>query len=106
MVGTLSRQTDRRARTHRVQRGPTRVLRGGRTREIWRDLLVRGVHFASEAEGRFMFDYQARKTFGISGDEFLARYDAGEYNDLTDMDEIHKVNRQVMLMPAVRRIRA
>ena len=60
----------------------------------------------SETEGRHMFDSQARQNFGISGEEFLRRFDAGEYDGITDFDEIHKFNRMVMLMPFVRRIRA
>ena len=103
MVDTLSRQTGRHARTGHVHRGPTRVLCGGRTREAWRYSPYRPF-FLTPSEGRHLFDVHAGKNFGISGDEFLARYDAGEYDDLTDMDEIHKFNRMVMLMPAVRRI--
>lgn len=33
-----------------------------------------------EAEGRAMFDQAARKALGISGPEFLARWDAGAYS--------------------------
>lgn len=106
MVTTPTRQRTRRARTGPIHRGPTRVLRGGRTREIWRDLIVPGVHFTSEKEGSFLFDCRARTELGISGDEFLKRLDAGEYDAITDMDEIHKVNRVIMLMPFVRRITA
>ena len=104
MISTLSPRTLRRVRTGRVQRGPTRVLRGGRMRQAWRYSPYRP-YYLTPSEGRHMFDFQARKTFGISGDEFLARYDAGAYDELTDMDEIHKFNRMVMLMPSVRRMR-
>jgi hypothetical protein len=57
-------------------------------------------------EGRIIFDTHARKTLGISGEEFLRRYDAGEYQGLTDPDEYHKINRLVMMMPSVRRVPA
>jgi hypothetical protein len=103
MVSTLSRQLHGRARTGRIKRGATRVLRGGRTREAWRYSPYRPLYL-TPSEGRHMFDFQARKIYGISGDEFLARFDAGYYDDLTDMDEIHKFNRMVMMMPAVRRM--
>lgn len=106
MVVASPPRTAKRARTGPIHRGRTRVLRGGRMREIWRDLMVPGVHFASEKEGKYLFDVQARKNFGISGEEFLARFDAGEYDAITDMDEIHRFNRMVMLMSFVRRIPA
>ncbi|HUG62166.1 MAG TPA: hypothetical protein VMP03_09980 [Methylomirabilota bacterium] len=106
MVAILTRQRTKRPRTGPILRGRTRVLRGGRAREIWRDLIVPGVHFMSEKEGRYLFDVQARKNFGISGEEFLARFDAGEYDAITDMDEIHRFNRMVMMMSFVRRIPA
>jgi hypothetical protein len=38
----------------------------------------------SQDEGRELFDYQARKLLGISGEEFLRRWDAGEYCGLAD----------------------
>ncbi len=35
-------------------------------------------------EGREMLDRQARKYLGISGDEFIERWDAGFYDDPDD----------------------
>lgn len=32
-------------------------------------------------EGQELFDRRARKLLGISGEEFLQRWDAGEYSD-------------------------
>ena len=45
---------------------------------------VEGVRFLSREEGRAFFDEQARKLLGISGEEFLRRWDAGEYDDIFD----------------------
>jgi len=39
-------------------------------------------------EGRAMFDARARELLGISGEEFLRRLDAGEYDDIYDDPEI------------------
>jgi hypothetical protein len=50
------------------------------------------------AEGRQLLDEQARKFLGISGEEFLRRYDAGELNDL-DRDDVLRV---AMLIPFAR----
>lgn len=36
-------------------------------------------------EGQAMFDIQAREITGMSGDEFIAKWDAGEYFD-RDLD--------------------
>jgi hypothetical protein len=55
-------------------------------------------------EGKAIFDCEARQLLGISGEEFLLRWDAGEFRDQTDMDEIHKINRLVGMMPFARRV--
>lgn len=38
----------------------------------------------SPEESRVLFDQKARAILGISGLEFLRRWDAGEYRDLTE----------------------
>lgn len=82
-----------------------RRVRRRRPRAVWRDA-IRGVHVATEREGRDLFDYQARKQLGISGSEFLARWDAGEYRRGGDAVEARKVERLAMLIPFARRTRA
>jgi hypothetical protein len=76
--------------------------RARRPREAWRDAIP-GIHFATEEEGRALFDYQARKTLGISGEEFLARWDAGEFRDFADDAEGREIEALAMLIPFVRR---
>lgn len=49
-------------------------------------------------EGRKLFDRVAHETLGISGEEFLRRWDAGEYANSDDM----AVTRLYMLMPFAR----
>jgi hypothetical protein len=88
MVATEQRTRPRRTRPIRVRRAA-----------------VPGVHVLTWEEGKELFDQEARHSLGISGEEFLRRYDAGEYRDETDMDMIHKVNRLVMMMPLVRSVR-
>jgi hypothetical protein len=46
-----------------------------------------GVRWLSPEEGRQYFDEQARKRLGISGEEFLRRLDAGEYDGTPDDPE-------------------
>jgi hypothetical protein len=53
----------------------------------------------SDEEARAYFDAQARRLLGISGDEFLDRYEAGEYWGETDFDRYHKINKLIMIMP-------
>jgi hypothetical protein len=53
----------------------------------------------SVKEGRALFDRHTRKELGISGVEFLRRWDAGEYQPVPDTPEGRKVGRLVMLMP-------
>src|SRR6478672_10665576 len=52
----------------------------------------------SEDEGRALFERQARKYMGMSGDEFLRKWDAGEIED-PDRSEVLTV---VFLIPLVR----
>lgn len=95
MVATEAARRTRRAR----RTGPTRRRP---PRETWRDT-IRGVHIASEEEGRRLFDFQARKALGISGDEFIVRWDAGEYRRVSNSDQAHKIDRLAMLIPVARR---
>ena len=46
-----------------------------------------GVRWLSPKQGRRFFDEQARKRLGISGEEFLRRLDAGEYQNIPDDPE-------------------
>jgi hypothetical protein len=64
---------------------------------------IEGVRFLDEEEGREYFDRQAQRLLGISGDEFLRRYDAGEY-ETPDLDDrtLRGVMKLAMLMPFVR----
>ena len=45
--------------------------------------------YVSPEEGRRMFDAAARALVGISGDEFIRRFDAGEFAEISD-DEKHR----------------
>jgi hypothetical protein len=48
---------------------------------------IEGVRFLNDDEARAAYDKEARRLLGISGDEFLRRYDAGEYKrPLTDRE--------------------
>jgi hypothetical protein len=75
-----------------------------RPRETWRDS-IRGVHVATKHEAHDLFDFQARTQLGISGEEFLERWDAGDYRRLSDPFEASKVQRLAMLIPFARRTR-
>lgn len=43
-----------------------------------------GVHFLTKEEARESFDRTARYYLGMSGDEFIAAWDAGEFKDKVD----------------------
>jgi hypothetical protein len=53
---------------------------------------------ATREEGQAMLDRAAREVLGISGDEFLAKWDAGEYEDSDDP----AITRVAMLIPFAR----
>lgn len=48
------------------------------------------------AEARAFFDTQARHFAGVSGEEFLAKWDKGDYHD-TDLDETPEGRRIIYL---------
>lgn len=56
------------------------------------------VREATPEEGRELFDRRTRRLLGISGAEFLARWDRGEYADAEDP----KVNAVAVLIPFAR----
>ena len=61
-----------------------------------------GIRFLNEEESREYFDRQARRLLGISGDEYLRRYDAGEYDRDLDDRELRAVMKLHMLENFVR----
>ncbi|MDQ3695923.1 MAG: hypothetical protein M3464_20230 [Chloroflexota bacterium] len=63
--------------------------------------IVPGVFKLNREEGRVEFDRQARMELGISGEEFLRRWDNGEYQPIPDTPDGWKVGRLYMLMPLV-----
>lgn len=53
-------------------------------------------------EGRRLFDEAAREWLGISGEEFLRRYDAGEYADLVESEDNRRIIDLYLLIPFAR----
>ena len=60
------------------------------------------IQWATPEEGRELFDSQARELLGISGEEFLRRWDAGEYRDIADKPGNLHIGRLAMLIPFAR----
>jgi len=62
------------------------------------------IHWTTEEEGRAMFDDAARAMLGISGEEFLRRYDAGEYSpvEIFEGPDHGKLVSLEMLIPFAR----
>lgn len=86
-----------------ISRPKTKEAAGGLQHWLERETTY---HTADAAEGRAIFDRQAQKVLGISGAEFLRRWDAGDYRRVADDAEGRKVRRLAMLMPFARRTRA
>jgi hypothetical protein len=61
-----------------------------------------GIRFLDDEESRELFDREAQRLLGISGDEFLRRYDAGEYNGPLEDRQIDKVRAMIMMLDFVR----
>jgi hypothetical protein len=58
-----------------------------------------GIRFVDDEEWRDFFDGQARELVGMSGEEFLRRYNAGEYKDVFDEPEYRNALYLAMLRP-------
>ncbi len=58
-----------------------------------------GIRFLTVEEGYAYFDRRSRELLDIPGDEFLRRWDAGEFRAPPDAPEDRKLNRLVMLLP-------
>jgi hypothetical protein len=50
-------------------------------------------------EALAFFEREIQRLMGMSGEEFIRRYDAGEYNDLEDIPETRNVLRASFLIP-------
>ena len=59
---------------------------------------IEGIYFPTPEEARAIFDARARYELGISGEEFLRRWDNGEYQPVPDDTEGRKVERVAMMM--------
>jgi hypothetical protein len=49
------------------------------------------------------FDREARRVVGMSGDEFIARYDAGEFRDFDDDPQGRELSYLILIIPFGRR---
>ena len=63
---------------------------------------IPGVHFVSKQEAHELFGREAMKTLGISGDEFLHRWKAGEWQPVPDDTEGRKIAELSMEIPFAR----
>ena len=67
---------------------------------------IEGIYFPTPEEARAIFDARARYELGISGEEFLRRWDNGEYQPVPDDIECRKIARLSMMMSFARREKA
>lgn len=77
----------------------------GRADELTVDAIP-GIDLMTPEEARALFDRRARQLLHISGDEFLRRWDAGEYRPVPDTVEGRKVGELIMMMPFARRTKS
>jgi PAS domain-containing protein len=61
-----------------------------------------GIRFLDDDEARQQFDRQAQRLLGISGEELLRRYDAGDLEALQDDRQQRAVMKLAMLADLVR----
>jgi hypothetical protein len=58
--------------------------------------------YVTPDEGRAIFDAEARRVMGMSGEEFIRRWEAGEYNEIADTAGNLHIMDLAMLIPLVR----
>jgi hypothetical protein len=63
------------------------------------DDAVPTVVFVTPEEGRAMFDAACRRELGMSGEEFLRRYDAGEFDGIEEDEFGRRVVELEMVIP-------
>jgi hypothetical protein len=63
---------------------------------------VEEIRFLNDDEARRQFDRQARRLMGMSGEEFLRRYEAGELEAVQDERQQRAVMKLAMLTDLVR----
>jgi len=61
--------------------------------------LDRHIQLFAPEETRQAFDAQARQFMGMSGEEFIRRWDAGEFAAIADDAEHPEIMRLAMLIP-------
>ena len=60
------------------------------------------VVYVRPEEGRRMFDELARKWTGLSGEEFIRRWEAGKYADLVESEDNRHIVELVLMIPFAR----
>ena len=78
------RDNEARATSHRTKRRDTAMA------VLPREEIALG-HDVTPEEGRQILDRAARRRLGISGEEFLRRWDAGEYVEVADEPNLARV---------------
>jgi hypothetical protein len=62
------------------------------------DRIEERIELLSPEDARALFDEQARKTLGIAGDEFIRRWDAGEFDGIADDPDRPEIMRLAMMI--------
>jgi hypothetical protein len=63
---------------------------------------IEGVKELTREEGRALFEEEVQRLLGISGEEFLRRLDAGEYDDVYDTPGHWQIGHLEILSRVVR----
>lgn len=59
-------------------------------------------YYTTPEEGRAWFEYQAQHLMGMGGEEFIRRWEAGEYDEIADKAGHRHIMRLVMMIPFAR----
>src|SRR5579884_280882 len=84
------------------ERGARIMARTEDERRVEADERLPPVVELTREEARALFDARAREWMGMSGEEFLRRYDAGEFDEIFDDPDHPEVLDLVMMRPFAR----
>lgn len=61
-----------------------------------------GAYYTTPEEGRALFEFEARKLMGMRGEEFIRRWEAGEYAEIADKAGHRHIIYLSLLIPFAR----
>ena len=66
---------------------------------VTREQTENQIQWLTDEEAHAAFEEEARRVMGMSGEEFIRRWDAGEYDEIADSAGYRHIMHLAMLIP-------